>query len=152
MKIFVTVGTTPFDSLIEFCDQELFSLFTLDLQIATGRYSPINCNWFRFDNDINKWYEMSDLVVTHGGAGTILKLLRSNKDFIVVPNTDRLDDHQLDFCHFISDRKFAPVSFDYTASLLNLIMSYYDFEKSVYDEPTFFLHEELEKTIRDALR
>jgi len=107
MKIFVTVGTTTFDSLIEFLDNHLDVNDEILFQVANGKYLPSNFNYIRFTNDIDTMYREYDYIITHAGAGTIYKLLDLKKRFIVVPNLDRVDGHQTDLAQFLVDGFYA---------------------------------------------
>jgi len=107
MKIFVTVGTTTFDSLIEFLDNHLDTNDEILFQIANGKYLPSNFKYIRFTNDIDTMYREYDYIITHAGAGTIYQLLDLQKRFIVVPNLDRVDGHQTDIAQFLVDGSYA---------------------------------------------
>ena len=113
MKVLVTVGTTPFDSLIRFCDENLSSDFDLTLQLSNkGIYLPKRFNFFRFADNIAEYYDNSDVVITHAGAGTIFNLLERGKHIIVVPNLDRDDGHQRDLAEIISQKKWGLVCWE----------------------------------------
>jgi len=108
MKILVTVGTTRFDSLIKYLDEECIGLgHEITFQIADGKYKPVNFPFFRFNSEINTYYIASDLVICHAGAGTIYKLLELKKKIIIVPNTERVDNHQLDIAEFMATNGYA---------------------------------------------
>jgi len=113
MKVLVTVGTTPFDSLIRFCDENLSSDLELTLQVSDkGIYLPKKSQFFRFADNIAEYYDKSDVVVTHAGAGTVFNLLEMGKRIIVVPNLDRDDGHQKDLAKVISQKKWGLVCWD----------------------------------------
>ena len=83
MKIFVTVGTTKFDSLIKYIDKNIKNEnFQIEMQIADGYYKPINYKYFSFTSDIENLYLDSDVVITHAGAGSIYHLLELRKRII----------------------------------------------------------------------
>jgi beta-1,4-N-acetylglucosaminyltransferase len=108
MKILVTVGTTRFDSLIQYLDEAFVGLdHEFTFQIADGKYQPTNFPFFRFSPEINRYYEASDLVICHAGAGTIYKLLDIKKKIIIVPNTERVDNHQLDIAGYMASNGYA---------------------------------------------
>jgi beta-1,4-N-acetylglucosaminyltransferase len=53
MNIFITVGTTRFDSLIKYVDQNKeFDNFNIECQIANGKYIPKQHLYFRFYDTI----------------------------------------------------------------------------------------------------
>ena len=107
MKIFVTVGTTKFDALVEFLDQNLDKSYEVLFQISDGKYIPKNFEYIIYSDDINSLYQKYDYVITHAGAGTIYKLLDLKKKFKVVPNLDRIDQHQTDIADFVDANGYA---------------------------------------------
>jgi len=117
MNILVTVGTTKYDSLISYIDSESnFNNLSIEFQIANGKYIPHKHQYFNFTerNNIIRKYKEKDIIITHAGAGTIYKLLEMKKKFIVVPNLDRIDKHQMDIADFISKNKYALVAYNLT--------------------------------------
>ncbi len=95
--ILVTVGTTPFDTLIEAVDDLAPRMGEAFLcQIAGGRYLPVNAPFFRFKPTLESEMESAELVICHGGAGTLFRLIKEGKKVIAVPNLERADKHQKD--------------------------------------------------------
>lgn len=94
--ILVTVGTTAFDSLIEAVDQISIPGQQIVLQIADGKYIPKNYEHYRFLENYDQWVARADIVITHGGAGTLFELLSRGKKIIAINNFDRKDQHQTD--------------------------------------------------------
>lgn len=101
MKIFVTVGSTRFDSLFYEVAKALTEKDEAIFQIADGEYSNPNITTFSFVKNIMKYYKDADLVITHAGAGSVYSLLEMGKKIIVVQNIERLDPHQRDLANFI---------------------------------------------------
>jgi beta-1,4-N-acetylglucosaminyltransferase len=95
MVIFVTVGTTDFDLLAQRMD-ELGPALGEDVVIQTGRgaYVPRHAKYFRFAPSLETYYQQARLVVSHGGLGTLVEVMRANKPLIGVSNPDRFDLHQ----------------------------------------------------------
>lgn len=115
MSVLVTVGTTRFDSLIKYIDEAFAeSPITFTFQIADGKYEPVNFPFFTFSDDIEKYYRESDLVICHAGAGTIYKLLEIKKKIIIVPNTERRDNHQLDIAAYMEANGYALTVTDFS--------------------------------------
>ena len=105
MKIFVTVGTTKFDGLIEYIDNNFDSKkYEVFFQIADGKYIPKNFPYVRFVSNIKNFFLKCDIVITHAGAGSIYELLELNKKIIIVPNLERKDKHQLDIALFMEKK------------------------------------------------
>lgn len=63
--------------------------------------------WFRFTKDFNRVMDVSDIVISHGGAGSILAALRKQKRLIVVVNTDLMDNHQVEIANAMADGNYA---------------------------------------------
>jgi beta-1,4-N-acetylglucosaminyltransferase len=127
MKILVTVGTTTFDSLVEYIDKEKpFHQFDIEFQIANGKYTPVNHRYFRFVDpaEIISKYESSDIIITHAGIGTVIQLLEMKKRLIAVPNLERVDKHQMDLSAFIARNRYALVAYDF--SQLGMFIEIYE--------------------------
>lgn len=115
MLVFVTVGSTRFDALVEATISETVLSTLRDsgydrliLQrgnsvIESEEFNEENCTIQRYGVGIEIWRfkpsiqaecEQADLVISHAGSGTILDVLRLGKPLIVVPNPTLLDNHQ----------------------------------------------------------
>lgn len=97
--IFVTVGTTHFDSLIREVDR-LAPKWSPDhkilCQIGAGTYEPTHCDWYRFKPSISEDFDQADLIITHGGF-TVLESIWARKRMVAVPNSDLPGNHQRQF-------------------------------------------------------
>lgn len=110
MKVFVTVGTTKFDSLIR-------QIFTSDVQsslikqnykrltIQIGNSHPPKTEEkqdsllavdeiYQFKPNLIEDFQASDLIIAHAGAGTCLEVLSLKKPLIVVINDQLMGNHQ----------------------------------------------------------
>src|SRR4051794_7327968 len=95
--IFVTVGTTDFDDLVERMDDLAPALDEeVICQIGIGRYIPRHCQYFRFAASLDDCLRPARLVVSHGGLGTVMEVVRLGKPLVGVSNPDRRDLHQDD--------------------------------------------------------
>jgi len=105
--IFVTVGTHTegFNRLLKEVDNLVGTEKIKEkvvMQIGNSTYKPRNAVWFRFVDleKLSVLYKKSRIVITHGGAGSILNGLSNNKTVIVVPRLKKYNevtnDHQLD--------------------------------------------------------
>jgi UDP-N-acetylglucosamine transferase subunit ALG13 len=114
--IFVTVGTheQQFDRLVKSVDCLIESgVIRQDVFIQTGysSYKPRFCEYkdfIRFD-EMTKRIADADLVVTHGGTGSIMMVLYNKKIPVVMPRQkkydEHIDDHQVLFCHTLESKK-----------------------------------------------
>jgi beta-1,4-N-acetylglucosaminyltransferase len=111
--IFITVGSTAFDPLIKQVDEISTDMKEeIICQIADGKYIPKNCQYFRYKLDLEKEYSDADLVICHGGAGTLFNLMKLNKKVIAVPNLVRKDKHQTDLIDALSGENYIIVCYD----------------------------------------
>ncbi|XP_036404863.1 UDP-N-acetylglucosamine transferase subunit ALG13 homolog [Megalops cyprinoides] len=108
--VFVTVGTTRFDELIESVASEetvrvLSDLGYQKLVLQVGRGSvlpdPDSCaglvvDAFRFKDSIAEDIRDADLVISHAGAGSCLEALGARRPLLVVVNDRLMDNHQLE--------------------------------------------------------
>lgn len=105
-KVFVTVGSRnyPFDRLFKKLDElyeegvikgEMFA------QIGTSTYQPKHFKYKDFisQEEFLKWVEWSDIVVSHGASGSIMKALNAGKKVIAVTRLEKygehINDHQI---------------------------------------------------------
>jgi len=66
------------------------------IQIGISKYQPKNAKFFNYiekDKDFLQYLKAARLVITHGGAGTILDLLKINKPIIIVPRLRDYNEH-----------------------------------------------------------
>jgi UDP-N-acetylglucosamine transferase subunit ALG13 len=97
MNVFVTVGSTDFDALVQAADRLALSLDAAgEIQIGHGRYIPTHWPYFRFAPSLDQHYERADLVIAHGGLGTTIEVLARGLPLVSVSNPDRYDNHQDD--------------------------------------------------------
>ncbi|XP_076015653.1 UDP-N-acetylglucosamine transferase subunit ALG13 [Genypterus blacodes] len=109
-SVFVTVGTTSFDELIESITtteaiQALKNLGYehLVLQVGRGSVLPapesfphVKLEAFRFKDSIAEDIKQADLVISHAGAGSCLEVLGAGKPLLVVVNDKLMNNHQLE--------------------------------------------------------
>lgn len=149
MNIFVTVGTTPFDTLIEAIDTFNFKeRLNITMQISTGKYVPKNYKFFDFTERINEYYEQANIVVTHAGAGSIYNLLEKGKKIIIVPNLDRIDKHQDEISNYVYKNNYGKVCYsikEIGENIEKLIECNIDLEK--YTKVDFFCTKMIEEII-----
>ena len=97
------------------------------MQIGHTDFTPKNVPFFRFktNDEIRRIYLESDLVITHGGVGSIMTALRFGKPVISVPRLSRYDehknDHQLDIVDLFNKKNLIKVVYnvDFLLSEIN---------------------------------
>nr|XP_043621493.1 UDP-N-acetylglucosamine transferase subunit ALG13 homolog isoform X2 [Erigeron canadensis] len=119
--VFVTVGTTSFDSLVKTVDTDqvkdalLKKGYThLVIQMGRGSYVPnkssgedgsLVVDYFTFCPSIADYLRSASLVISHAGSGSIFETLRLAKPLIVVVNEDLMDNHQSELAEELAERK-----------------------------------------------
>lgn len=106
MMLFVTVGTTEFDSLLELLDNEPFYRLLVELgyrrvvfQYGRGKHIPkpradITVESLDFTPAISDYFRAADTIVSHCGAGTLLECLKLHKRVVAVVNDTLAGNHQ----------------------------------------------------------
>lgn len=113
--IFVTVGTheQPFNRLIEHVDTwsgEGRISESVIMQTGYATYEPQHCKWARFFpfEQMDRYIQSAEVIVTHGGPSSFLPVIRYGKIPIVVPRQkgfgEHINDHQLEFARLIEER------------------------------------------------
>ena len=108
--IFVTIGThnQQFNRLLIEVDRlvEMGKIKNVIAQIGHSDYVPKHYKWFKF-LDFDKMLELqkeSDLIISHGGVGSITTALFLNKKIIVVPRLKKYNEH-VDEHQFFTTKK-----------------------------------------------
>ncbi|OIR59080.1 MAG: UDP-N-acetylglucosamine transferase subunit ALG13-like protein [Amphiamblys sp. WSBS2006] len=130
MILFVTVGTTKFELLIERILSGVFfdvlhrrnyrqiivqyggGSFNHRLFLDLGRKHGVIAEAFPFTNNIGKYIESAYCVISHCGSGTVFEVLRSsNKPFLVaIANEALLDNHQQELADELKHGEYCHVS------------------------------------------
>lgn len=130
--IFVTVGThtKSFNRLLKEVDGLVGKGKIKEkvvIQIGHSSYKPKNVKWFRFTTfpKLKNLCKKARIIITHGGAGSILIALDNAKPVIAVPRLKKFDehvnDHQLDLVKFLEkEGNIEPV---YNISKLGSVIS-----------------------------
>ncbi|KAG1469861.1 hypothetical protein G6F56_003014 [Rhizopus delemar] len=126
MSVFITVGSTGFDDLIQETTTQEFLTCLLELNIKRvvfqyGSSEPvfakniqsyegprIDIEGYRYKPSITKDILTSDIIISHAGSGTMLQTLRlQGKKLIMVVNKSLLDNHQLELAKAMHKNKYA---------------------------------------------
>jgi len=123
MRVFLALGTHPqqFNRLLEAVDQLIESgklkghVFA---QTGNSAYIPRHFSWKQFisPHEFEKEMKKADIIVSHGGAGTIISALTQKKPLIIVPRRvafgEHTDNHQFDLAKAMHKRKKAIAVFE----------------------------------------
>ena len=142
--IFVTVGTTDFDALISAMDNLAPALDEpVVMQVGRGKARPAHAaEWFTFAPTLEPYYRRANLVVSHGGLGTVVEVLRGGGRLVAVSNPERYDRHQEDLLSILDQARnlYWCRSEPQLSDALNTVRSA-DF--SPYEAPACTLQEEI---------
>jgi len=122
--MFVTVGTTQFNSLIhEITSSTALSTLNdlgfshLTVQYGTGNFKPetfssadvhnrIQVSSFSLKPSISADIACADLVVSHAGAGSVMDCLEARRPTLVVINDQLMDNHQTELAHKLAEEGY----------------------------------------------
>ncbi|VDK41319.1 unnamed protein product [Taenia asiatica] len=125
MAVFVTVGTTSFDKLIQEINAAKFHLALSKLgyrkifiQYGSGTVEPsfsdgpLEVVAFRYRMKLDSIFSVSTLVISHGGAGTCMEALSppGRRKLIVVINEDLMNNHQEELASALYEGRHVFVS------------------------------------------
>jgi beta-1,4-N-acetylglucosaminyltransferase len=147
--IFVTVGTGKFEALVKEIDKIAPKLKEkVVVQIGSGNYKPKNCEWFKFAPNLQKYYKQANLIIAHGGPGTVFEILDTGKKFVACANRDRTDpQHQVEFLEAISKESASLLYCEDIQNLLSYIIKARKFKFKKYQKPTCWIGDETAKFI-----
>ena len=109
--IFVTLGTQDksFKRLLEAIDKEITKGTIKEKVIVQAGFTKYDSNNMEtFDlldkDDFDKYIKECDLLITHGGVGSILTGLKNNKKVIAAPRLAKYNEHMNDHQKEIIER------------------------------------------------
>lgn len=125
-SVFVTVGSTKFDNLIanvvspEFCHALIHAGYS-SMRVQYGASEPmfkrnssnmagLTVDGFAYKDTIKSEMMEADLIITHGGTGSVWESLRMNKKVIVVPNDTLMDNHQTELAFKLEQKNYCAVA------------------------------------------
>jgi len=136
MRLFVTVGTTKFDKLIDgLLSRDVLSYLSASgltcVTLQTGA-SALDCSDLSCEGLTVQTYQYkpslvedifsADIVISHAGAGTCIEVLQAGKPLLVIVNDDLMDNHQLELAHRLSDLQY--LRYGRVSSLLQSIQTF----------------------------
>lgn len=114
MKYFLTLGTQPhqFTRLVTYVTNNIKSEEVV-MQVGLTKYSG-SYNNFDFSNEFENYINNCEVVITHGGVGSIIKSLLLNKKVIAVARLnefgEHVDDHQLEVVNKLAKEGYILVA------------------------------------------
>jgi len=127
--IFLTVGLheQPFDRIVKLVDE--INNYETFIQYGYSNYIPKNpeANQFLKFEEIKRLMLKADVVITHGGTGSLMLALSLGKKPIVAPRykkfNEHVDDHQHEIVNKIAEKKLI-IPFYENMNLYDLIKNY----------------------------
>jgi beta-1,4-N-acetylglucosaminyltransferase len=118
-NVFVTVGTTRFDVLVEAATSNMALQWMQDqgytsLTIQYGKgiqpdidttQSSLQIELYDFQSSLEPDMKKADLILSHAGAGTVMEALKMNKKLVVVINTLLMNNHQTELAGAMAERE-----------------------------------------------
>ncbi|MDO6444313.1 PssE/Cps14G family polysaccharide biosynthesis glycosyltransferase [Colwellia sp. 1_MG-2023] len=150
MNIFVTVGHTHYNALFKAVNEQLSSKkYHIVNQISEGTYLPVNHTYFKYTTQVQDEVNKADLVITHAGAGSVFNLLEMAKPTLIVPNFDRIDNHQQDLADFVIKNNYACVCTD-LQRLEEFVLKSVNNQFTPYQKNNFCGYEKILEVINEA--
>ncbi|MEW5897161.1 MAG: PssE/Cps14G family polysaccharide biosynthesis glycosyltransferase [Nanoarchaeota archaeon] len=147
--LFVTIGNGKFDLLVKEVDRlKKAGIIKEDvvIQIGLGRYKPEYCQWFPFEPSLEKYYKKAELIISHGGPGTVFEILCLGKKLIAVPNRERTDPrHQVEYLQAIAKETSSLIYCDKVSLLESCLEKAKTFKFKKYHQPSCHIHKEIIK-------
>jgi beta-1,4-N-acetylglucosaminyltransferase len=101
----------PFDRLVQAADEMAsFVEEPIIIQRGVSRFTPMFSQYCDFVDGIQmrKWLSEARVVVSHGGAGSILSVLQAGKPLVLIPRLkcfgEHFDDHQLELTEALAQQ------------------------------------------------
>jgi len=143
--IFVTVGTheQQFDRLLKCIDkmvEENKIKEKVIMQTGYSNYEPKHCEHHKLIGyeDMQKYIQEADIVVTHGGPASFIDPLSVGKIPVVVPRKKDFDEHvnnhQLDFAKEVEKRMKNIIVAETEEEIVNSIVNYKKIVKKISGE------------------
>ena len=133
--IFVTVGTQKFqfNRILKYVDKLIDDgvLLKDDVfgQIGYSTYIP-KFKYKKFLNsiDFNDCVLKSDIIISHGGVGSIMNTLKNGKRIVVVPRdvkfNEHVDNHQYEICEELASKKYLLMAYNYDTLKQSVLNAY----------------------------
>jgi beta-1,4-N-acetylglucosaminyltransferase len=128
MNVFVTVGTTEFDELLNvlvtpkvinsligygftsMTVQKGQGKFTLDLTTLSNEFPKFTVTIYDKKPSLDEDMRKSDLIISHGGSGCIFESLHHGRKLITVINESLMGNHQEELSEELEKQGYPPRS------------------------------------------
>ncbi len=153
MKIFVTVGTQeqPFNRLFEMIEEVDFAAEYV-MQTGTANYHNDKYETIAYVEDFAKEINMADVIITHGGVGSILTSIKANKKVIAIPRLakfgEHVNDHQIEITNEYVDKELILMA-QTAEELKSALKNINDFKPQKFISNNQKFIEKLEEIISD---
>ncbi len=155
--ILVLLGTqnNSFKRLLEQIDLLIKNKIIQDevvVQAGYTKHTSSNMKILDFisNEELEKWQEKADLIITHGGVGSILSSITKGKKVIAVARQhqygEHINDHQKDIIEFFSKKDYIIGIYD-VQDLEKAIIQSKNFEPKTYQQN----NEKMLKIIEDFI-
>ncbi len=152
--IFITIGNGKFDPLVQELDRlkkEGKIEQKIIVQLGHGSYRPQYCEWFTFDPNLNNFYQQADLIISHGGPGTVFEILRLGKKLIALPNRDRTDPrHQVEYLEAMAQETTALLYCDQVERLHEFLEKAKSHHFTTYQPPSCTMHQAAKRFLNEV--
>lgn len=177
-SVFVTVGTTKFDALLEVVDslefqevlRDRFEVSRLTIQCGSSKLRPastaklwlhvisyplgkvkgVSVETFDFRPNLLQLIHDADLVISHCGAGSVLEILRCKKKAVGVVNPALLDNHQVELADAMERGKYMVISQSPSTLLTMMKRASWETLREFEDPKPSLFQKELNTLIRFA--
>jgi UDP-N-acetylglucosamine transferase subunit ALG13 len=93
--------------------------------------------------EMDKYIEQADLVIAHGGVGTIFSAIKKGKKVIAVPRLEKygehINDHQIEICEELEKEGYILYYRDGETSLDDLVKQIKSKEFAKYDSDSNYI-------------
>ena len=146
--VFVIIGTQkqPFNRMIKILNESK-ELINEEVIIQSG-YTKVENNKYKSFKFLNEssfedYIKKADLIITHGGVGSIVNSLKFNKKIIVVPRLSKykehMDNHQIEIANKFEKLGYVAVLKE-NESLDETILDIKDKDFKNYAEDTSYIN------------
>jgi beta-1,4-N-acetylglucosaminyltransferase len=149
-KIFVMYGTQPFHfkRLDNYLNQ--INLDEFDVKVQVGKFGDLKKGIDTFEKDthesIIESINKADIIISHGGVGSIFDALLNDKNPIVLPRlqkfNEHVDDHQMEIVEKLYSMNLIQISQeDFTKDINYLTKNVFSKYKSNFNLPMEVMNE-----------